>query len=519
MVVNMLRKALVFFSLLAGCTTVNGAWPFAPPDPGQSFAQDHVMVRFHTNRVASRFGRVTDVKLRDAEVALGLPAGAGLADTGYGRWLRAARGADPAAISLDRPVYVSVPRGLTAESLVEALRANPAVEYAETDGIGTGGATVPTDPNFTSQWHHLNTVWTNNPRPADIRSTLAWDITQGSTGVIVAILDTGLNTNLSEFAGRHVNGYDFANGDSNPADDHDHGTAVASVLGANANNGSLIAGVDWNCRIMPVKVLNSGNSGLYSWWADGIAWAVANGADVINLSAGGTTADTTLSNAIMNAIAQGVIFVTITHNDGGAVRFPGRMEACLTVGATTTNDQRASFSNYGSAIDLVAPGHNMTLVSRTGALLTGWYGTSFSAPQVAGVAALLRSLRPDLTHAQACKLLTAGADDRVGKVAEDVAGFDQYHGWGRLNAYNTLILAGIRVEPILGEDVPGLSWSSPPNASNREPYVVERSGTVTGDFAAVSSLEQFQYGTNVVLWQSSSPLQDSDFYRVAVTNR
>ena len=511
---------VALFLLVGLAVGARGGWPFAPPDPGQPFARDHVIVRFRPDRVAARFGRVTDVNPRDAEAALGLPAGAALADTGYGRWLRAARGAGAAEISLDRHVYVSVPRGMTAESLVEALRANPAVEYAEPDGIGTGGATVPTDPHFASQWHHLNTVYTSNELPADIRSTLAWDITQGSTGVVVAVLDTGLATNVGEFTGRHVNGYDFAYGDSNPADDNDHGTAVASVLGANANNGSLIAGVDWNCRIMPVKVLNSGNSGLYSWWADGIAWALTNGADVINLSAGGSTADTTLSNAIMDAIAQGVVFVTITHNDGGgAIRFPGRMEACITVGATDTNDARASFSNYGSATDLVAPGNNMALVSRSGTLLTGWWGTSFAAPQVSGAAALLRGLYPGLTHGQVHTLLTAGADDQVGKPAEDVAGFDVYHGWGRLNAYNTLVLAGTRLDSAGWDPAASLRWASPPNASNREPYVVERSGTVTGEFAAVSSPEQFQYGTNVAVWQSSSPLQDSDYYRVAVTNR
>jgi hypothetical protein len=117
------------------------------------------------------------------------------------------------------------------------------------------------------------------------------------------------------------------------------------------------AGVDWNCRIMPLKVLNSSNSGFYSWWAAAVDFAAANGADVINLSAGGSTTSTTFTNAIDNAINAGVIFVTITHNDGsGTVRYPGSLPQCITVGASGPTGVISGFSNYGTATDLVAPG-------------------------------------------------------------------------------------------------------------------------------------------------------------------
>ena len=127
----MRRRALVFFSLLTACATAKGTWPFAAPDPGQPYAADHVIVRFKTNQVASRLGRVLDVSPSAAESALGLPAGAALTDTGFGRWLReAGHAADKTAINLDRYVYLSVPRGMTPAALVDALRANPSVEYA-----------------------------------------------------------------------------------------------------------------------------------------------------------------------------------------------------------------------------------------------------------------------------------------------------------------------------------------------------------------------------------------------------
>lgn len=131
---------------------------------------------------------------------------------------------------------------------------------------------------------------------------MAWDITHGTTNVIVAVLDSGL-TPSAEFTNRLVAGYNFVSNTTDTTDDHGHGTAVAGVILANANNTNLVAGVDWYCRLMPIKVLDANNTGLYSWWAQGIDFAVTNGAKVINLSAGGSSTSTTLTRTITNAIA------------------------------------------------------------------------------------------------------------------------------------------------------------------------------------------------------------------------
>lgn len=351
----------------------------------------------------------------------------------------------------------------------------------ELDGAGSGGGT-PSDPSYSLQWHHLA-----------IDSPDAWDRTQGDDSIIVAVLDTGVNTSLPEFSGRIVSGYDYANNDSNPADDHGHGTAVAGAIAANANNGVLVAGVDWKCKLMPVKVLDSSNWGYYSWWAAGVNYAKNNGARVINLSAGGSGSSSILTGAIDSAINDGVVFVTITQNDGvGLISYPGSLTQAITVGATERNDTKSSFSNWGPQIDIVAPGRDIYTVNRNGNL-DWWWGTSFAAPQVSGVAALLLSINPALDQNSVAALLVAGAEDQVGD-SLDVAGFDNYYGWGRLNAYNSILLAqtlpNIAVLP--NRDI-RLTWAASPNAEFKNPYKIKWSSNMI-EWNRVDS-PQISYGS------------------------
>ncbi len=369
------------------------------------------------------------------------------------------------------PYHVLWLNGLmTVEDCLVRLGGHPLIEYVEVDGIGEGGNIPPNDPSYAQQWHH-----------AKIQSPEVWRTTRGSEEVVVAVLDTGVNGSLAEFQGRMVPGYNFVSDSPLANDDHGHGTAVAGVIAANANNGHLVTGVDWNCRIMPVKVLDRNNTGYYSWWADAIYFAVANGARVINLSAGGDTDNNTLKNAVRHAVREGVVFVSITHNDGtGVVRFPGRMPESITVGATERDDRWASFSNWGTGIDLVAPGRDIYTVSRTGTL-TWWWGTSFAAPQVSAVAALLLSVRPDLDQEGVRLLLRAGADDQVGDW-RDVPGFDFYHGAGRLNAFHSLTLATVAISEVerLPDEAVRLRWPAPANAALKRPFAVEYSEDLRG---------------------------------------
>jgi subtilisin family serine protease len=251
---------------------------------------------------------------------------------------------------------------------------------------------------------------------------------------------------------------------------------------------------------MPIKVLDDTNFGLYSWWAAGIDFAVTNGAKVINLSAGGSTSSSALSQSILQAIEAGVIFVSITHNDGtGTITFPGRMPESITVGATGESDNKAFFSNWGPEIDLVAPGVNFNTVGNDGTL-TNWFGTSFAAPLVSGVACLITAARPALTQAEMHTLLCASAEDEVGGIL-DSPGFDVYFGWGRLNADYALALA--QTEPMAGPVATGgvetLQWSVPDNAASRNPYDVEYSSNLT-DWISIESPTNLVYVNGTAAW-------------------
>jgi uncharacterized repeat protein (TIGR01451 family) len=434
---------LLSFALTCPVLAQKRAWPSHGPEqrlPSSAYATDHVVVQFNAQAVAAFRGQPRLQALSKLASSLPLPAGSVLEETALSQWLRKRgpnrRGPGAAEeVDFSRFLYLRLPPGLTVPQCLARLRGHPWIDYVEPDGLGSGGEIIPDDPNFAQQWHHRNLAHPG----ADIRTPAAWEITTGSSHVIVAVLDTGLNVSLPEFEGRVVPGYDFVNQDDDPADDFGHGTAVTGTLAATANNGVLVAGVDWRCRIMPVKVLDAMNNGLYSWWAQGVDFAVSNGCKVINLSAGGSGSSTALTRAITNAIAQGVIFVTITHNDGvSLIRYPGNLPESITVGATDQQDRRAGFSNFGPEIDLVAPGVSIYTVSYVSGG-TVWNGTSFAAPQVAGVCSLLAALRPGLTQEEARRFLTLGADDQVGD-ATDLPGFDDYYGYGRLNALNTLQL-------------------------------------------------------------------------------
>lgn len=192
--------------------------------------------------------------------------------------------------------------------------------------------------------------------------------------------------------------------------------------------------------------------------------------------------------------------MTAAANNGSTdIGFPGYLNACITVGATDQNDYRAEFSDYGPELDLVAPGVDIATLGTTGGLeLVS--GTSFSTPMVAGVCALLAAVRPNLTQAEAHLLLSAGADDQVGGVT-DTPGFDIDHGWGRLNAFNSLLLATMQVDQVRRTNGQiELSWISPPNASSRQPYQVEYKTALDAAWTPLTNSSGFRYDTGRAHW-------------------
>jgi subtilisin family serine protease len=361
------------------------------------------------------------------------------------------------------------------EQVIEEYINSGLVEYAEHDQVGTGGGT-PNDQYFSRQWSLSNngTFPLSTAIPgADIQMKSAWDIEQGDTNIVVAIIDSGNKLDHPEFAGRiwtnkneipnnsiddDLNGYvddffawDFVNLDNMPSDDLGHGTCVAGIVGANANNSIGYAGVDWKCKLMNLKVLNSSNSGLYSWFSDAIYYAVNNGAKVINMSLGGSSVSTTLQNAVTYALDNGVTIVACMMNTNSSViYYPAAYPGVIAVGSTNPNDKRtapffwstSSGSNYGNHISVVAPGNYIYALNHlSNTNYNGyWGGTSQAAPHVAGLASLLLSQNNSRTPAQIKAIIESSAEDTVGDPIEDVVGWDRYYGYGRINAYKALLV-------------------------------------------------------------------------------
>ncbi|OUC06819.1 hypothetical protein RY27_18675, partial [Litorilinea aerophila] len=191
-----------------------------------------------------------------------------------------------------------------------------------------------------------------------IHALEGWEITTGSPEVVIAMLDTGLNLQHPEFAGRIVPGYDFVNDDPDPTDDHGHGTHAAGLIAAAIDNGIGLAGVCPNCRLMPIKVLNGQNSGTWFNVARGILFAVDHGARVINLSLGSSVPSQTVAEAVRYAEERGVLVVAAAGNaDSDAPFYPAALDPVIGVSATMENDQTWSLSNQGSYVDVAAPGH------------------------------------------------------------------------------------------------------------------------------------------------------------------
>ncbi|MHA7289133.1 S8 family serine peptidase [Arthrobacter sp. MDT3-24] len=414
-----MKKTVIagFAALMMGLGTITFAGPGnAAPEPSHIAGQ--IMVKFRDDAAAAGVLR-----------RHGLNDGPGIGSTGAH--------------------LIAVPAGKELQ-LIEALSRNPAVEYAEPDHVVTAAST---DEYFPRQYALQNTgqsfkntantlTVAEGTADADVDAVEAWTVTTGS-GIKVAVLDSGVDSKHEDISSKVVDRANFSSSatrgkDPVAEDYYGHGTHVAGIVAATANNTYGVAGVCPGCTILAGKVLSDNGMGSSSSLANGINWAVSKNAKVINMSLA-VGASITLETAVNNAWNAGVVLVAAAGNGGNENKFyPGAYPNVIAVGATDNNDAKASFSTYGASwVDVAAPGVNVysTFPNHRFALASQYNrsrgydigsGTSMASPIVAAVAGLAWSSHPGATN--------ASVRANVESTAEKITGQDSYWAYGRVNA-------------------------------------------------------------------------------------
>lgn len=312
-------------------------------------------------------------------------------------------------------------RSLSTQQMMKKLAEHPDSVYAEPNYLLLPNR-IPNDTYYREyQW--------NLPL---IGMEQSWDVSEGSSDVVVAVVDTGVDMEHPEFAGKLVEGYNVLEDNNVPQDDNGHGTHVSGIIAAKTNNADGIAGMSWNSKLMPVKAIGADGSGSAVDIAQGIYWATDHGADVINLSVGNYTSSAALREACRYAYDHNVVLVAASGNDAtDQPSYPAAYEEVLSVAAVDHRKERADFSNFGDYVDVAAPGVDIpsTYIYSDYASLSG---TSMACPHVAALASLVRSVHPGMPSHDVMELI------RKTTVDLGPPGHDQLYGYGLINVNQTL---------------------------------------------------------------------------------
>ncbi len=368
---------------------------------------------------------------------------------------------------------VKVPNGMEPEDFVQDLiETEPGIEFAEVDAF-VEPSLVPDDFYYPSSWYLQN-----------IKTAEAWDITTGSSSVIIAIGDTGVYCAHEDLGGKCVTGTNTYGG-SGTDDVYGHGTKVAGTAAAVGNNTVGVSGVCWSCKIMPIKIAGDNGTTDYYAVANAITYAADHGARVINISYMMSESSSASSASQYMQQKKGVVVMSagnyatnVTSADNPYI---------LTIGGSTSGDLLESYSNYGSLVDFVAPGAVYTTANGGG--YTSAQGTSFSAPLTAGAVGLIFSLNPSLTGVQVQNILKANTDD-IGD-----PGYDPIYSWGRLNVYKALLAAGGTSTPPPDTQAPSVPTGLNANLVNGN--TVNLSWQPSVDNVGVMGYKVFRNGTQI----------------------
>lgn len=320
---------------------------------------------------------------------------------------------------------ISISENADIKLTLEQYQKDPQVEWAQPVYLYRA-LWEPDDP------YYRNGLQWNLSR---INAPAAWNIARGEPAIAIAVVDTGADFSHPDLSGNLLPGYNVLAPGTLPADDCGHGTHVAGIIAAETNNNLGVAGVAGECRLLPVKALDSEGYGDTLDIAEGIRWAADNGAKVINMSLGGAAEDDfVLKEAVEYAHQRSVVIVAASGNDSAAeVNAPACYAHVVAVGSSSKQDSLSTFSNYGEALDMLAPGEGIySAYPVNKGSYASCSGTSMATPQVSATAALIFAIHPDYSAEEVETLLEFSALDLLPE------GWDNHSGYGLLNAETAL---------------------------------------------------------------------------------
>ena len=323
--------------------------------------------------------------------------------------------------------------------MVATLSGDPAVAFAEPNHLyhlSDAALATPDDALYAMQWHLNNTGQTGGRAGADLHAADAWAVTTGAADVLIAVIDSGIDYRHEDLDDGRVRtdiDWDYVNFDDDAMDDNGHGTHVAGSIAAESNNGAGVTGLMWQASLVAYKVCDRSGSCATDAIAKAIRQAAHVDADIINMSLGGSCAQT-IADAVNYAyFDHGMTIVAAAGNEAAGVSYPAAFPPVIAVGAVDYNDRLAYFSNFGPEIDVVAPGVNVLSTIPNDNYET-YSGTSMASPQVAAIAGLILAQHPGIENDMVRALIRQAVDDR------GAVGYDIRYGYGRINAAKAVTL-------------------------------------------------------------------------------
>lgn len=362
---------------------------------------------------------------------------AGLSDQEFDKILKSANAKSKGRFGRTHTHVVELPAGMDEVAALRALKKDKRLKYVELD-MAVAPSAIVSDPAYSSSW-----------ALPKIQTPAAWDTANGS-GVVIAILDTGVDGSHPDLAANLVPGWNVFDNNADTSDVHGHGTSVSGSAAAVANNGTGSAGVAWGAKIMPLRISGPDGWAYFSTIAQGLTWAADRGARVANVSYG-VSGSASVQSAANYMRGKGGVVVVAAGNSGVEEAIAPH-DSMLSIAATGSSDTRASWSSFGNYVDLAAPGVSIYAPTRGGGY-ANVSGTSFASPITAGTVALMLSANPRLTPGDVDAILKATAVDL------GTAGFDTYYGFGRIDAARAVAQAASMVST--DTQAPSVSIASP----------------------------------------------------------